>query len=279
MNTATAIKNSDTIAIGGFDGVHVGHQHLFTHLGEEGCIVVIDSGFANLTPKREREKFTHYPLYYFRLDAIRHLDADGFISLLKEEFPRLKKIVVGYDFHFGKERAYSHEDLKKGFQGEVIVVDEVKVNGESVHSRTIRQKLSHGDIKTANALLGRNYTISGDVIKGQGIGAKELVATINLHVSSFMLPQEGVYTTLTRIDDEEHYHPSISFIGHRATTDGSFAVETHILDGKIECTKQASISFVNFVRKNQKFDSLDELKVQIKRDINISKSELKMLQL
>ena len=279
MNTATAIKNSDTIAIGGFDGVHVGHQHLFANLGEEGCVVVVDSGFANLTPKREREKFTHYPLYYFTLNDIRHLDADGFISLLKEEFPRLKKIVVGYDFHFGKERAYSHEDLKNGFQGEVIVVDEVKVNGESVHSRTIRQKLSHGDIKTANALLGRNYSISGDVVKGQGIGAKELVATINLHVSSFMLPQEGVYTTLTRIDDEEHYHPSISFIGHRVTTDGSFAVETHILDGKIDCTKQASISFVNFVRKNQKFDSLDELKVQIKRDINISKSELKMLQL
>ena len=279
MNTATVIKNSDTIAIGGFDGVHVGHQHLFAHLGKNGCIVVIDSGFANLTPKKERENFTHYPLYYFTLDTIRHLDAKGFISLLKEEFPRLEKIVVGYDFHFGKERAYSHEDLKNRFEGEVIVVDEVKVNGESVHSRTIRNKLSHGEIKTANALLGHNYTINGDVVKGQGIGAKELVATINLHVSNFMLPREGVYTTLTRIDDEEHYHPSISFIGHRATTDGKFAVETHILDGEIECTKRASISFVDFIRKNQKFDSLDELRQQIKKDINISKSELKMLQL
>ncbi len=279
MNTATAIKNSDTIAIGGFDGVHVGHQRLFAHLGKHGCVVVIDSGFANLTPKKEREKFTHYPLYYFGLENIRHLDADGFISLLKEEFPRLKKIVVGYDFHFGKERAYSHDDLKNGFDGEVIVVDEVKVNDESVHSRTIREKLSHGDIKTANALLGYNYTIQGNVIKGQGIGAKELVATINLDVSDFMLPREGVYTTVTRIDDEEHFHPSISFIGHRDTTDGTFAVETHILDGKIKCTKYASISFINFVRENQKFDSLDELKKQINRDINISKSELKMLQL
>jgi riboflavin kinase/FMN adenylyltransferase len=279
LNTATIIKNSDAIAIGGFDGVHVGHQRLFAHLGKQGCVVVIDSGFANLTPKKEREKFTHYPLYYFSLENIRHLDADGFIALLKEEFPRLKKIVVGYDFHFGKERAYSHDDLKERFDGEVIVVDEVKVNGESVHSRTIRQKLSHGDIKTANALLGYNYTIQGKVIKGQGIGAKELVATINLHVSDFMLPREGVYTTVTRIDDEEHFHPSISFIGHRDTTDGTFAVETHILDGKIDCTKYASISFINFVRENIKFDSLDELKKQINRDINISKSELKMLQL
>jgi len=279
LNTATAIKNSDTIAIGGFDGVHVGHQRLFAHLGKQGCVVVINSGFANLTPKREREKFTHYPLYYFGLENIRHLDADGFIALLKEEFPRLKKIVVGYDFHFGKERAYSHDDLKERFDGEVIVVDEVKVNGESVHSRTIRHKLSHGDIKTANALLGYNYTIQGKVIKGQGLGAKELVATINLNVSDFMLPREGVYTTVTRLDDEEHFHPSISFIGHRASTDGTFAVETHILDGKIECTKHASISFINFVRENIKFDSIDDLKKQINRDINISKSELKMLQL
>ena len=279
MNTATIIKNSDSIAIGGFDGLHVGHQHLFAQLGKHGCVVVIDSGFANLTPKKTREKFTHYPLYYFTLDDIRHLDADGFISLLKEEFPHLKKIVVGYDFHFGKERAHSHKDLKSRFDGEVIVVDEVKVDGESVHSCTIRKKLSHGEIKSANALLGRNYTINGKHIKGQGIGAKELVATINLHVSDFMLPKEGVYTTLTRIDGEEHFHPSISFIGHRNTTDGSFAVETHILDAKVECTESASISFVAFVRENRKFDSIDALKKQIKKDIEISKRELKMLQL
>ncbi len=279
MNTATTIKNSDAIAIGGFDGLHVGHQHLFAQLGKHGCVVVIDSGFANLTPKKEREKFTHYPLYYFTLDNIRHLDADGFIMLLKEEFPHLKKIVVGYDFHFGKERAYTHEDLKAKFDGEVVVVDEVKIDGESVHSCTIRHKLFAGEIKSASKLLGRNYTIKGRHVKGQGIGDKELVATINLHVSDFMLPKEGVYVTLTRIDNEEHFHPSISFIGHRSTTDGSFAVETHILDTTVECREYASISFVDFIRENRKFDSLDALKTQIMKDINIAKKELKMLQL
>lgn len=279
MSTATATKNSTAIAIGGFDGVHVGHQHLFAHLGENGCIVVIDSGFANLTPKKEREKCTHYPFYYFTLDDIRHLDVNGFLALLQVEFPKLSKIVVGYDFHFGKDRAYTHQDLKEKFEGEVIVVDEVKVNGESVHSRTIRHHLSHGEIKRANTLLGHNYKINGTVVKGQGIGAKELVATINLHVSYFLIPKEGVYTTLTRIDDDEHLHPSISFVGHRVTTDGSFAVETHILDGEVKCTEKACISFINFIRENMKFASIEELKEQINKDIAIAKKELKMLQL
>ena len=279
MNTATTIKNSTAIAIGGFDGVHVGHQQLFANLGENGCIVVIDSGFANLTPKRQREKHTHYPFYYFTLDDIRHLDADGFIALLKMEFLHLKKIVVGYDFHFGKDRAYTHKDLKEKFDGEVVVVDEVKVNDESVHSRTIRHKIATAKIKEANALLGHNYFVNGKLIKGQGIGAKELVATINLHVSDFLLPKEGVYVTVTRVDDEEHFHPSISFIGHRVTTDGSFAVETHILDGEIKCEKSACISFIDFMRDNMKFDSLSELKSQINKDIAIAKKELKMLQL
>uniref|UniRef100_UPI003F6230F2 bifunctional riboflavin kinase/FAD synthetase n=1 Tax=Hydrocurvibacter sulfurireducens TaxID=3131937 RepID=UPI003F6230F2 len=279
MNTAITIKNSDTIAIGGFDGMHVGHQHLFRELGDNGCIVVIDSGYTNITPNKDREKFTHYPVFYFALESIRHLEGEGFVKLLKENFPKLKKIVVGYDFHFGKDRAHNYDDLKEIFEGEVMVIDEVKVNGESVHSRTIRKKLSHGDIKSANSLLGHNYTIHGSLVKGQGIGAKELVATINLHVSDYILPKEGVYTTLTRIDDEEHFHPSVSFIGHRVSTDGSFAVETHLLDGQVICTSSASIGFVNFIRENMKFETLEELKKQINMDINIAKRELKMLEL
>ena len=279
MSTATSIKNSVAIAIGGFDGMHVGHQHLFGELGEKGCVVVIDSGFANITPGTRREKFTHYPVFYFPLDEIRHLDAEGFLKLLYKQFPKLKKIVVGYDFYFGKDRAYSFDDLTKLFSGEVKVIEEVKVHGESVHSRTIRQKLSSGDIKTASSLLGHNYTIEGELIRGQGIGAKELVATINLHVRDYILPKEGVYVTLTRIDDEEHYHPSVSFVGHRVSTDGHFAVESHILDGEILCHEKASVSFVDFIRDNKKFDDLSALKEQIQKDINIAKKELKMLQL
>ncbi len=279
MNTVTAMKNSTAIAIGGFDGMHIGHQRLFEALGENGTIVVIETGYANLTPKGERENFSHYPILYLELDDIRHLDGEGFIELLKDEFPKLEKIVIGYDFHFGKNRKYSSQDLKTLFDGEVDVVDEVTLDGDSVHSHKIRTKLLIGDVKGANAFLGHNYSIKGEHISGQGIGKKELVATINIESRGFLIPKEGVYATLTRIDDEEHYHPSVSFVGHRVTTDGSFAVESHILDGAVSCENKATISFVSFIRNNEKFETLAELKKAIKKDIAIASKELKFLQL
>ena len=273
------MKNINAIAIGGFDGMHLGHQQLFSNLGERGCIVVIETGYANLTPKQERENFTRYPILYLELDSIRHLDAEGFVAFLHEEFPKLEKIVIGYDFHFGKDRKYSHEDLKSLFSGEVVVVDVVSHNGDSIHSHKIRTKLAIGDVKGANSFLGHNYTIRGKHISGQGIGKKELVATINITTEGFLVPQEGVYATLTRIDDEEHYHPSVSFVGHRVTTDGSFAIESHILDGEVNCKEKAAISFVAFLRKNEKFENLELLKTAIQKDIAKASKELKFLQL
>jgi riboflavin kinase/FMN adenylyltransferase len=274
------MKNTTAIAIGGFDGMHIGHQHLFSELGSNGTIVVIETGYANLTPKKERENFTKYPIMYLELDDIRHLDGIGFVELLMESFPKLKKIVVGYDFHFGKNRKYNFNSLKDLFDGEVKVVDEVSLDGDSVHSHKIRAKLSIGDIKGANAFLGHNYTIKGDKEAGQGIGSKELVATINISSKEgFLVPKEGVYTTLTRIDDEEHYHPSVSFVGHRETTDGSFAIESHLLDGKVGYVSKAAISFVSFIRDNKKFDSLSDLKKAIDQDIAIASKELKFLAL
>lgn len=273
------MKDSTAIAIGGFDGMHTGHQHLFNALGNKGTIVVIETGYANLTPGMERENFSHHPIMYIDLDEVRHLSGEEFIELLKERFPKLEKIVVGYDFHFGKNRRYSYADLKTLFSGEVVVIDEVTHNGDSIHSHKIRAKLQIGDIKGANAFLGHNYTIRGEHVKGQGIGKKELYATINIKSKEFLTPKEGVYVTLTRIDNEEHYHPSVSFVGHRVTTDGSFAIESHILDGEVNCQESASIGFVDFIRNNQKFETLEELKAAIKKDIAIASKELKLLQL
>jgi riboflavin kinase/FMN adenylyltransferase len=273
------MSSSTAIAIGGFDGMHIGHQHLFDALGESGTIVVIETGYANLTPQKERENFSHYPIMYIDLEEIRHLDGAEFIKLLQNRFPQLNKIIVGYDFHFGKNRKYSFDDLKNMFSGEVVVIDEVTHHKDSVHSHKIRAKLQIGDIKGANAFLGHNYTIRGLHVEGQGIGKKELVATINIETTGFLIPKEGVYATLTRIDDEEHYHPSVSFVGHRETTDGSFAIESHILDGEVICDNKASISFIAFIRNNEKFDNLEDLKKVIKKDIAVAHRELNFLQL
>jgi riboflavin kinase / FMN adenylyltransferase len=273
------LSNVDAIAIGGFDGMHVGHQHLFDLLGDNGAIVVIETGYANLTPGCEREHYTHYPIAYYSLDDIRHLEGEAFVALLCERFPNLRTIVVGYDFHFGKNRRYSHADLGKLFAGEVKVVEEVCLDGDSVHSHKIRAKIQIGDIGRANRFLGHNYCIKGNVVKGQGIGKTDLVPTINLECPGYLLPYEGVYTALTRLDDEEHFHPSVVFLGHRTTTDGNYAIETHILNETIgECTK-VSISFVKFLRKNQKFETLELLKKAITDDILSAKRELLHLSL
>ncbi len=273
------MKNVNAIAIGGFDGMHVGHQKLFEAVGEAGGILVIETGYANLTPGRSREHFIHLPIFYYDLESIRHLDAEGFMNKLKGEFPNLKKIVVGYDFHFGKDRCYNYDDLKALFDGEVSIIDEVTVDKDSVHSHKIRAKLQIGDIKGANRFLGYNYSIVGTKVVGQGLGQKELFATINLDTDGYLLPKEGVYVSTARLNDEEHYHPAVTFIGHRVTTDGSFAVETHILDGEVGEVEKVRLSFIDFIRSNQKFDTLESLKEAIAEDIAVAKRQTGRLSL
>lgn len=279
MRHATALKEVEAVAIGGFDGMHEGHQHLFNALGEAGAIVVIETGYANLTPGREREHFTSHPIVYLPLDDIRMLDDRGFVDYLLERFPALSKIVIGYDFRFGRDRRFSHADLTKAFGGEVQVIDEVTVGGESVHSHKIRAKLIIGDITGANRFLGHHYTVRGRVVRGQGIGKQELVPTVNMLTDGFLLPKEGVYASLARLDGEEHYHPAVTFIGHRVTTDGSFAVETHVLDGEIVCREQIDVSFVRRLRGNEKFPSLEALKAQIAMDIAAARKAVVRLEL
>lgn len=273
------MKEIEEIAIGGFDGMHKGHQELFAHLTMPAAIVVIETGYANLTPLTEREKHSIFPIKYLKLENIKSLTGAEFVELLKNIFPKLKKIVVGYDFHFGKDRKSSFSDLQQLFDGDVVVVNEVSYNGDSIHSHKIRQKIQLGDIKGANRFLGYNYTIKGKHIKGQGIGAKKLVATINIEVENYLMPKDGVYASLTQLEGEDHFHPSVSFFGHRMSTDNSFAIETHILDSKVICSEYVTISLVAFIRENKKFDILEDLKQRIEQDILEVNKELKKLQL
>ena len=275
--SSSILVNKNTItsrAIGGFDGMHSAHQELFKNLDENGAILSIESGYANLTPKRYRQEYSIYPIYYYVLENIRHLEGDEFIKLIKEEFPNLKKIVVGFDFCFGKNRKYCIEKLKDLFNGEVLVIDEIKIDEIPVHSRIIRQYLKDGNIKMANKLLGKEYKLYGQQIKGQGLGTKSFVPTINLKVDEFLLPQEGVYITKTILDNKEY--KSITFLGHRITTDGSYAVETHILDENITNDNYTTqVKFYEKIRDNKKFDSFEDLKKQIFDDIELAKNYFK----
>lgn len=247
--------------------MHLAHQQLFKKLDKNGAIVVICTGYANLSPYVNRAEHTNFPLFYYPLENIKHLTGEEFLNLLKEEFPNLKKIVVGYDFHFGTKAAYSTDDLKELFNGDVEIVDEYKLDGIAIHSRVIRSFLREGKLDEANKILGYNYAIKGTHIKGQGLGAKQFVPTININVEEFLIPQEGIYITQTTISGKSY--KSVSFIGHRVTTDGKFAVETHILDESFneEIAITISIEFFKKIRDNKKFEQYVDLKRQILTDI------------
>jgi len=257
-----------SIALGSFDGMHLAHQELFRYLDDNSsAIVVIEKEIADLTPHRYREEYTKYPIVYYNLKDIQNLSGEEFIKFICSCFVNLQKIVVGYDFHFGHKRAYDIFDLKRLFAKEVVVVDEFFIDGISVHSKYIRQHLIDTQIKEANLLLGREYSITGTIISGQGIGKKELVPTLNLQiVDNFLLPS-GVFKTYTSVDDI--WYKSISFIGHRETTDGNFAVETHIINQEISTPNNHTIKirFIDKIRDNRHFDSLSDLKQQIMLDI------------
>lgn len=275
MSYSTISKSSiKAIAIGSFDGIHKGHKKLIKQLGKDGALVVVRSDKASLTPGDRRQEYSGVPCFYYDLDDISELRGDEFIDMLKKDFVNLNKIVVGYDFKFGKDRAWDKHDLKHLFDGEVVVVDEFCFDGLGVHSSAIKRFLRDGDIYRANRLLGREYSVVGRVVDGQGIGKKYLYPTLNLDITPYLVPKNGVYATRTKIDDITY--SSITFIGNRLSTDGEFAIENHILDKNIDYRPNfVRVCFVEWIRDNMKFDTLEDLKRQISKDIIIAQNVAK----
>jgi hypothetical protein len=265
FSTLLTKDNITAVAIGHFDGVHRGHKELLKRLGVYGGLVVIDKNKANITPGLKRAEYSRYPCFLYDFNEIKGLGGEEFIALLKRDFKNLQKIVVGFDFRFGRGRAWDKYDLARIFDGEADIVDEFCFEGMGVHSSAIREYIKQGEIYKANLLLGREYSIEGRVIKGQGIGSRELVPTLNLDVKSYLLPREGVYATRTRIGNKTY--GSVTFIGNRVSTDGNFSVETHVLNENIADACDVAVCFIKRLRDNRKFASLEELKRQIYIDI------------
>jgi riboflavin kinase/FMN adenylyltransferase len=264
-------KNSiKSIAIGSFDGIHLGHRALISQVE---AVVIVERNGGYLTPGYKRSLCLEQSCFFYHFEHIKHLRAKEFVEKLKVDFPELEKIVVGYDFGFGYKKEGDRTLLQELFEGEVVVVDEVKHDDISVHSRTIKQELLEGHIGRVNALLNRCYAIDAHVVSGQGLGKKELVPTLNLNVYDYDLPKNGVYATRTKVG--EVWLDSVSFIGIRQTTDSAFAVETHIIDRDIGNVRgKVWVEFVAFIRENRKFEGLEALKQQINLDIIQAKNIL-----
>lgn len=256
-----------SIAIGSFDGIHIAHKTL---IDQVDALVIIERNGGYLTPGYKRSFFTSKVCCFYHFDKIKSLTPEEFVFKIKEDFPMLEKILVGFDFTFGKQKSGNADMLSELFDREVLILDEVSIENIPIHSRQIKAYLKEGNIEMTNKLLGRRYSIEGDVISGQGLGKKELMPTVNLHIYEYQLPLEGVYATRTKIENK--WYLSVSFLGHRVSTDGNFAIETHVIDKDIlEVNGKVMIEFIEFIRKNKKFDGLESLKAEIQNDISKAK--------
>lgn len=260
----------DSIAIGTFDGIHKGHKELLKKLTKKGALLVIQMNKKCLTPSIKRSQYSKFQCFYYDFELIKNMGGDEFIDALCNDFVNLKTIVVGCDFRFGKNRVCDIVDLKNFFSGKTIVVDEFKIDGIGVHSSNIKKFLKDGKIYEANKFLGREYCIEGNVVKGQGIGKKEIYPTLNLYIKDYILPKDGVYASRVKINKK--YYDCVTFIGNRVSSDNNFAVETHIIDKNInEKVDFVELYFVDYIRDNAKFSSFCELKKQISIDIQKAK--------
>lgn len=265
------------ITIGKFDSIHLAHLALIRALDKNGAVIIIKNGKAEIVPQHEKKRIIKKPIFFIKFKKIRHFGGKKFLKYLQKKLPNLRKIIVGEDFRFGKNRANSASDIPKISNLEVQILPEMRIGKIPVHSQNIRAFLARGAVDSANLLLGRKYSIKGRVVQGQGIGQKRVFATINAVVCDYVLPQSAVYATRTRIKGK--IYDSISFIGRRLSADNNFAIESHIL-GDFEpksneiLGKKIEIFFIQKIRDNAKFIDLNALKKQIARDIKKAKAIL-----
>lgn len=277
------------VAIGKFDGVHIAHRELLqtavdiakkNNYKSVGIVICSDSVPMLLSPEdREREMLS----LGIDMCHMQSLDAE-FMSMSAEEF--IDKIligtfgcahaVVGYNFRFGKDR-YADASLlnslcaKRGIECTIIsrVTCDLKSGTVDASSSNIRLYLSEGDVESASRLLGRRYSLHGEVMHGKKIGRTIGIPTANIEVGDkIILPKTGVYATIARIDGCEY--PSITNIGKNPTvsSEGRVNVETNIFDFKDDIySKEISIEFTERIRDEKKYADLTELKKQINADI------------
>jgi riboflavin kinase/FMN adenylyltransferase len=195
----------------------------------------------------------------------------------------LKEIVVGYDHHFGKGRDGDFELLKKlgqRFGFAVTLIPEYSIDGENVSSTKIRNALLTGDILTANRLLGRFYSFKGRVVKGDGRGKDLGFPTANLSVEDKdkLIPAKGIYASECFIEGEKYY--GLLSLGSRPTfyNDGLIIPEFYIFDfSKSIYDKILEVNIVERIRDEEKFNSVEELIAQMKKDEEAGKEILSKL--
>ena len=289
------------VAIGVFDGVHLGHQELLrrtiatarelglksavlTFHPHPACVVAPDRAPRLLYSAEERREL----LLSQGIETVHCLPFDKSVaSMSPEQFAegplralvKAKAIFVGENFRFGYRRAGDVATLTQlGF--DVRPLPAVKFRGLIVSSSEIRKRIQGGEVSLAGRLLGRPYAISGDIVSGHGIGSKQTVPTLNLRTAAEVIPGNGVYITRTTDLVTNTRWNSITNIGTRPTFDnaGGISIETFVLDPFTPPRpERIRLEFLRRVREERKFDDPDLLKAQILKDVAVAKTYVRRL--
>lgn len=282
------------LTIGNFDGLHLGHRTVIEKLAEKGKLMGLPVVVLIFEPQpleyflgenapsrlmRLREKAIHFadlPVDYLLVLRFNHdfanLDANTFINDILIERLKVRHLVIGDDFHFGKARKGNFALLKeKGRQFGFAVEDtrSFVTEGHRISSTLIRDALGSGELDYAASLLGRSYSVCGRVAHGDRVGRTLGFPTANIQMFRKNTPIEGVYAvTMTGLSDDEV--PGVANVGCRPTFNGQGKVilETHLFDFDRDIYgKYVEVHFKHKIRDEMRFSSLEELKAQIVKDV------------
>ncbi|MBM3834208.1 MAG: bifunctional riboflavin kinase/FAD synthetase [Verrucomicrobia bacterium] len=289
------------VAIGVFDGVHLGHQQVIRQTITDarqhsamGVAITFDRHpSAVVSPERAPALIYSLPQKLRVIDslgadailliefnqAFSEQSAETFIRGLVKDFGHIHSVCVGSNFTFGHKRAGNVALLKSLGQELRFAVHglaAVSLDGKTVSSTRIREAIRHGNLDAASQMLGRAYSVSGNVIPGDQLGRQLGFPTANLDITQLTLPPNGVYAVLALVKGSTHQ--AVLNIGHRPTLERSepeLRAEVHLLDFSHDLYGQeVELTFVEMLRPEQKFLSIDELKEQIERDITKAREVL-----
>ncbi|HKO03226.1 MAG TPA: bifunctional riboflavin kinase/FAD synthetase [Candidatus Acidoferrales bacterium] len=280
------------LAIGNFDGVHVGHQAILRRVNEYsratgalGTAVTFDPHpLKVLRPEQAPALLSTLEqrlawMEELGLEAVlilpftielSQLSAEEFVAQMLAATLRTERIFVGDNFRFGHRHAGNVallESLSARFHYSVEIVPPVVMGGEVISSTSVRSAVAEGRMDEAARLLGRPFALTGQVVSGTGTGSREVVPTLNLAYEQEILPGRGVYATETRAGGR--WYRSATNVGVRPTFDGSrITVESYLFDFSERCKSGAlEVRFWKRLRGEQKFSSAEALKSQIDTDL------------
>jgi phosphoribosyl 1,2-cyclic phosphate phosphodiesterase len=286
--------HNSVLAIGSFDGIHLGHQAILRATVERArALKAVPTALTfDPSPRKVLRPETAPPqlstnaqrLAWFaalRLEAavvlpftleLARLSPEEFVLQILVRDLRITAVLVGEDFRFGHQQAGDVKlltELGARYGFEVVTLPPVVYRGEVVSSTIIRREVAEGDVSHAARLLGRPFVLTGEIIPGTGTGRRFTFPTLNLVAEQGLFPGRGVYITRTCLDGEKRSHRSVTNIGMRPTFDGSaLSVETHLLDAQLATTpKRIEVRFWKRLRDEKKFSGPEELRAQIACDI------------